>query len=455
MSPDDYPLAFRPPRVYVLKDVWANSAAARRARRVCEACPGAEVRTFTYSDLPDIVQQEGWDHFPKMGEMEKVPTVTPVLVLARFDAEAAGQDAKRMQAAYTGDGSYAFGVAAGANAFTFFCSGLDEIKPHPHHVCRPQWRLHQGRGCPHECAYCGLGGSLISYVNTEEYIERLADLVRRNPWQKTWLYDDVMDVLTFEPQMDTVGHLMRFFESTGDQYLILHTKSDRVQGLIDAGAPKNTIIVWSLAAPTQSRQIERGAGTTDGRIEAARQCQEAGMTIRYKFKPIVPVRNWREEMRYTIDLALSRTRPDNLSMTSLMWMDVDRLKRCIPEALLDPEFLRAAEDAAEGMKDLRTGPFPDDLRETIYRHCLAEIRARDESIPVTLSTESLEMWRSLGADLGFSPADYVCGCGAGATPWKRRLDTNPWRDARAAVTWDGQAPRQAKDRAAVAAEPAE
>ena len=444
MSASVPPLAFRPPRVYVLKDVWDVPDAARRAERVCDACPGAEARTFTYDDLPDIVVEEGWDKFPKMGTLEEVPPPIPVLTLAGFDKEAVERDAKRMQEAYRGDGGFPFGVAAGANAFTFFCSGLDELRLNPYHVCRPQWRLHQGRGCPHQCAYCALGGCLISYVNTDEYIERLADLLKRNPWQKTWLYDDVMDVPTFEPQLGTLGPLMRFFESTGDRYLIIHTKSDRVEGLIEAGAPKNTIVVWSLSGPTQSRKLEPMAGTAEGRVEAARRCQEAGIQIRYKFKPIAPVVNWREEGEYTVDLALRETKPDNLSMTSLMWMDVATLKACIPEALLDPTFVQAAEEANDEMKELRVRPFPDRKREEIYRHYLKAIRDRDASIPVTLSTESLSMWKKLGPELGFDPADYVCGCGAGATPGKRRLDTNPWQDAREARTWDGCVPDQVR-----------
>jgi spore photoproduct lyase len=432
-----HPLNFCPPRVYVLKDVWENPQAARRAERVAAACPGVDLRTFTYADLPDIVVDEGWDRSPRMGCLPEVPPPVPILGLFRFDEEAVSRDAARMQDAYTGTGSFPFRLAAGGGAFTFFCSGQSEMRPNPEHVCRPQWRLHQGRGCPHQCGYCGLGAFLVSHVNTEEYIERLSDLLRQNPWQKTWLYDDVMDVLTLEPQLDSLAPLMRFFESTGDRYLILHTKSDRVDSLIEAEAPANTIIAWSLSGPTQSREVEPLTGTTESRIEAARRCQEAGITIRYKFKPIVPVPNWRDEATYTVDLALATTRPDNLSLTFLMWMDVDALKKCIPEHLLDPEFLQAAEAAIDQMRGIHVGPFPDELRERVYRHYLAAIRARDTEIPVTICTESLDMWAEMGEDLGFTPGNYVCGCGAGATPNLRALSTSPWQDAQAAVKWDG------------------
>ena len=432
------PLGFRPPRVYVLKDVWEIPEAARRAERVAEACVGAELRSFRYDELPDIVVEEGWDRFGQMGGMDAVPPPIPVLGLFRFDREAVARDAARMRQAYTGKGGFPFELAAGGGAFTFFCSALSELRPNPEHVCRPQWRLHQGRGCPHQCAYCGLGGCLISHVNTEEYIARLGDLLRRNPWQKTWLYDDVMDVPTLEPQLDSLGPLMRFFEQTGDRYLIIHTKTDRAAAFLEADAPKHTIIAWSLSGPTQSRKLEPKTGTTEGRIEAARLCQAAGMTIRYKFKPIIPVRDWRAEAGYTVDLALSRTRPDNLSLTALMWMKVEALKQCMPVDLLDPDFVRAAEDAAEAMRDTRVAPFPHEKREEIYRHYLSEIRARDAEIPVTVCTDSLEMWRSMKDDLGVTPTTYVCGCGAGATPNLRALATSPWQDARTAAHWDGR-----------------
>ena len=445
MSTHESPL-FQPPRLYVLEDVWENPEAARRAERLIRSWPDVEVRTFSTPSLPDIVVEEGWDHFPRMGTLGTVPPPIPVLGLFRFDRDAVAADAARMREAYHGNGDFPFELAAGGGAFTFFCSrsrnfscaSMDEIRPNPEHVCRPQWRLHQGRGCPHQCAYCALGGCLISHLNTEEYIERLGDLLRRNPWQKTWLYDDVMDVLTLEPQLDSLGPLMRFFQSTKDRYLIVHTNSDRVQALLEAGAPENTIIAWSLTGPTQSRQLEALSGTTEGRIEAARRCQEAGITIRYKFKPIIPVVNWRAEADETVEMALGRTKPDNLSMTVLMWMDVTTLKSCIPVDLLDEACLNAAEEAAEDMAVSRVGPFPHSVREEIYRHYLATIRRRAPSIPVALSTESLDMWKRLGKMLGFTPATYVCGCGAGATPGRRSLETNPWQDAKAALTWDGE-----------------
>lgn len=438
MSATGLPLDFQPPRIYVLDQVWEKPQAARRAERVAAACPDADVRTFNFSDIADIAVEEGWDHCPRMGTLAKVPPPIPILTLFREDREEAVHLTASMRKVYKGTGGFPFDHIAGGHGFTFFCSGIKELHPNPEHVCRPQWRLHQGRGCPHQCAYCGLGGFLISCVNTEEYIDALAKLLQRNPWQKTWLYDDIMDVPTLEPQLDSLAPLMRFFKSTGDRYLIIHTKTDRAEAFLETGGPENTIIAWSLSGSTQSRLLEPKTGTTEGRIEAARRCQEEGITVRYKFKPIIPVPNWREEAEQAIGLALSRTRPDNLSLTMLMWMQVEQLRECIPADLIDPVFLQAAEEVKEEMRGLRFAPFPHHLREELYRHYLNVIRQRDPDIPVTICTESLEMWKSMAGDLGYNPSDYVCGCGAGATPDLERLETNPWIDARPAVHLDGR-----------------
>ena len=429
---------FAPPRIYVLQDVYGNPDAAKRADRICTSFPNAEVRRFTYADFPEIVKEEGWGTTPRMGELDHVPPPIPVLNLHRFDREAVARDTKKMQDAYDGPGSYRFHVVAGGQNFRYFSSGLGrQCRMNPQHVCRPGWRINLGAGCPHQCAYCGLGYSMISGINTDEYIEHLAKLIKQNPWQTTYLYDDVMDVLAIEPQWDTVPPLMRFFEKLGDRYLILHTKSDRAQALVEANAPKNTIIAWSLSAKTQSTKLEPMTGNTEQRIAAGRICQEAGMTVRFKFKPIIPVKGWREESAEMMERLFAEVRPDNLSMTTMVWFQLDAMKRCIPPDMLDPELLAMAEAAEPEMRDSKVGPFPDDAREIVYRHYLAEVRKHDAEVPVTISTESASMWKRMGSALGFTPANYVCGCGMNSNPGMKELDKNPWEVARDSRDWDG------------------
>jgi hypothetical protein len=116
-----------------------------------------------------------------------------------------------------------------------------------------------------------------------------------------------------------------------------------------------------------------------------------------------------------------RTRPDVISLAMFMWMDVAEMKR-----RLDPELLTAAEAAAELMADRRCQPFPPDVRVEVYEHYFREIRRHDAEVPVSLSTESPEVWKRLGPKLGCSPPTYVCGCGPNSTPGRKKLRCNPF-----------------------------
>ena len=175
-----------------------------------------------------------------------------------------------------------------------------------------------------------------------------------------------------------------------------HEKRPDVDWLLDLAHNGNMIIVWSLSGPTQSRKFEPVAGTTEERIEAARKAQEAGYTIRYKFKPIIPVREWREDAAYTIAEALSRTRPDVISLCVFMWLSFEEMSKCLDLDALVPEYVAAARAAAEELENERTRPFPPEVREEVYRFHYEQIRRHDRDVPVSISTESAGMWRQLG-----------------------------------------------------------
>ena len=272
---------------------------------------------------------------------------------------------------------------------------------------------------------------MVIGLNMSEYLQQLDHLIAANAWQLTYLVDDASDVLVYEPEMDLFSEMVRFFGTKEDRYLIAHTKSANVGFLESLPHNGKTIMCYSLSAKTQSTQLEKVAGTTDERIEAARKCQEWGMPIRFKFKPIIPVRGWREEAREMIRDLFEQTKPDNLSMTVIMWMRFEDMAKCINLDLLDPKYVDAARKAADAdWKHERLRPFPHDVRREIYEFYYREVRAIDAEVPLTLSTESLEMWRDLGPVLGVRPDSYTCGCGPCAVPGLRTLPSSPWKVAR-------------------------
>lgn len=420
-----------PPAVYIHESVMAQERYRRRVNRVLAALK-KPVAPVVYSDaeLPDLIQNRGLlqTRGKPMGSLKDIPD--PALLFNTFRFDRREQVAERAKAIEK-DG-FKLGTCRnallGTGAFHWFDANLATDEHKDDKVCRPCWRIHFQEGCVHKCLYCGFGGLLISMVNVEDFCEHLGTLIERHPWQTTYLLDDDADPPCLEPELGCLGYLMEYFGTLKDRYLIIHTKTWNTAWMRQVKHHGNTIIVWSLSGPTQSRLIEPNTGTTEQRIEAARLAQETGIQIRYKFKPIIPVKTWREEAAYTVRLLFEKTKPDVISLCCFMWMEVEEMKKRLPVDLLDPVYLKAAEESREEVQDTLAKPFPHWVRAEIYDHYLSEIR-RYSDVPVSLSTENWKMWGEFSKKLGMTPTNYVCGCGPQSTPGLRKLECHPFKAA--------------------------
>ena len=429
-----YPL--KPPAVYAHESVAGNPQYRARLERVVAALEEpVEPVIYADDDLPRIIAQENlFENCGIMGEMDEVPDPKLVFNTFRFD----GRRNERVEW-LTGQAQISPELATtllGYRPWTWANYNLEGDPARHDKVCRPCWRMHFQRGCAHKCSYCGLGCVLISAVNSDEWCDNLGRLIQAHPWQETYLLEDDADVPGLEPELGCLGEIIEWFGTLQDRYLIIHTKSWTSAWISDLRHSGNTIIVWSISGDTQSREIEPVCGTTGERIEAARVAQDAGYQVRYKFKPIVPVCNWREEATAAIDLVFENTSPDLISLCMYMWQDVATMKRRLPVELLDPWALEAAEEAGITPSDTRTAPFPDDVRAEVYLHYLREIRRHAPDLPVSLSTESFTMWKRLEAELGCTATNYVCGCGPNSTPGRACLTQHPFKIAAAGPQGD-------------------
>ncbi len=422
-----YPLD--PPAVFVHEDVMGSELWRQRAMGVVEALSKpVEPVVFADEQIPAMIDEGLLARRVPMGTLDEVHDPILLFNTFRFDGRFDERVEALRAAGLKADGG-PLRALLGYGAYNWANYNL-EGDPHRHDkVCRPCWRIHLQQGCLHKCLYCGFGGLLVSSVNVEEYCEHLGEIVRRHPWQTTFLLDDDADPPCLEPEHGVLGPLMEWFGTLDGRYLIIHTKTWNTEWTRDVDHKGNTIIVWSLSGPTQSRLLEPNTGTTAERIEAARVAQEAGIQIRYKFKPIVPVRRWREEAAEAVALLFERTRPDVISLCVFMWMDIEELLRRLPREELDPEFLQAAEESRDEVAGTRAKPFPHHVRQAIYEHYLAEIRKHDPDIPVSISTENFAMWKALGPKLGFTATNYVCGCGPQSTPGAMKLACHPFKVA--------------------------
>ncbi|HUU60066.1 MAG TPA: hypothetical protein VMZ50_11015 [Phycisphaerae bacterium] len=411
----------RPPAVYAHESVIADPRWEARLDRVVGAlAEPVEVQVYRDEDLPAMIRGGLLAARAPMGTLDPIPDPILLFNTFRFDGRRARREAELAGACQVW-GYHTAEALAGYGPFDWFPAGLPEDPRRAQKVCRPCWRAHFQNGCAHKCHYCGLGGLLVTMVNVEDYLERFDRLIAAHPWQETYLLEDDADVLCLEPELGCLGPILEHFGTLKGRYAILHTKSANVDWMLDLRHNGNTIIVWSLAGATQAERFEPVCGSTEERIDAARKVQAAGYTVRYKFKPIIPVRDWRRDAAEAVRMIFERTRPDVISLSVFMWMNVEEMKRRLDPSLLDPDCLAAAEHAAPEIGDAITAPFPPQVRAEIYEHYIREIRKHDPQVPISLSTESPEMWKRLGPRLGAEAWNYVCGCGPNSTPGRKKL----------------------------------
>ena len=262
-------------------------------------------------------------------------------------------------------------------------------------------------------------------------VGRLPAILDEHRWCKLWKYDNQTDTITFEPEYGASELMTGVFRGREDQFLLLYTKSDNVDHLLELEHGGRTIISWTISSETVAREIEKNSPSTSERIEAARKCQEAGYHVRARFSPIVPVKGWREEGARMIAEYLAKVRPDVITMDTLALLGYDRLCGCFDMELLDPVYVDACRELYEA--DQHPGKpywpagkqmFPHDLRLDILRFYVDEIRRHDQGVPISFCDETPEMWAEFTREeLGHGPGNYVCTCGPTSVPGNRLLRT--------------------------------
>ncbi len=216
--------------------------------------------------------------------------------------------------------------------------------------------------------------------------------------------------------------LVEYFAEREHQYLEIYAgKSDNVDFLLDLEHRGHTILQWSISGRTQTEAFEEKTASMEARIEAARRCQEAGYIVRFRFSPIIPVENWREENAELIRLIFERTKPDVISLCAFGWMDVDDARECLDFSLLDDEYVRAMAAAApfiraRGYTSGGGRPMPHDARVAMFDFVVDEIQRASPNTVIALCLETEEMWRAFEDKLSMTSDDYICNCGPMSTP---------------------------------------
>jgi len=405
-----------PVRVYYLDEVLEDPRMVARMERMVGAMqlPETGVQEFAREDVPSVIEdlQSAWS--PEMVFDEPWgPWARPVVFTVQDLEDTKPEYAEIVERLPEG----------GALSHVHQLLGhIDTARPYhereddwqKNFVCWPTKDFGTMSGCPHGCQYCGVGKSSFFTaigLNIEEFMEvAVPRTIAERPWQKCFrMIGWGADHIAWEPEYGVIDLYTRAL-AKHDRYGYFHSTSSNVEWLEDVEHRDRLIGIWSTTCESVARDIEPGSGPALDRITAAAKCEEMGIPVRFKFKPMIPVRNWREEYAEIIEQMCTLTNPESIGFCVVMWNTVESLAQLIDFNLLDPDYVQAAQDAAEEMRDVITGPFPHDVRAEIYHYLTEQVRRWDEDVLLYISTESREMWDEMADALGQRPESFFCGC---------------------------------------------
>ena len=413
-----------PPRVFVHKRVYENPKAVARMERMLEGLGNPPTEDVDEKDTDRVLQACGiTEDLPVQSGrvrqgIEKIDR-DPSFIFNTF----VWDDSKIKPVAKTYANPRARAIAramAGTGRGGIYgkrdtCDGTDPKRPY---VCQGGWSIHTLNGCVHRCNYCGLGYAVNFMLDLEEFTKELDRHFQERTTQKIYRYDLTSDYPCFEPEYGASETLGECF-ARNDRYLLVYTKSNNVDHLLDMPYKEHMPCYWTVATDTQTKTIERGTPTLDERLEAMRKCQQAGYVVRLGFSPIIPHKNWREEATIAVEKIFAAGEPDTIRLWVLAMTLADEADQLFGADNLDPWCRDEMHKHADEMGGKHSGPFPQHVRAEIYGHYLDEIRRISPRTPVNLCTEERAMWDMLADKLQMKPGKLYCCCGQFSVPRKK------------------------------------
>ena len=403
-----YPVS--PLEVFVLDRVKENPLAAARLERMLAALSPGTVADVGDAGLAEVFRQRGWNEGAKRTGQHRM-TTCPALIFNTFRWEAPEELDKRARRhpelrshMLLGQGPWTF------RDHTVLRRAYDT-------VCQSAWEIHCAFGCLHACDYCHVPPFFNIMLDLEQLARHVRAFGDTIPEQKLYKFDNYTDTITLEPEYGASAIMVRTFADWPGRYLLLYTKSDNVDHLLDLEHNGHTLISWSLGCATVAAEIEKGTPSADERIRAIEKCQNAGYRVRVRISPICPVEHWREEYAEMLERLLMQTAPEVISIDVIGWMDAAQMLDALDVELFESAYAETVRQLArEGVKTNGKHLFPHEMRAEILRFVLEQVRRIRPEQPVSLCNETTAMWRELGPLIHMAPEHYVCCCGPDSVP---------------------------------------
>lgn len=269
--------------------------------------------------------------------------------------------------------------------------------------CGMFWELRWAYGCPFDCSYCYLRGTMRGrmkpqFVRTELVLQALdeafANIKMPVIFNSGELSDSLMNPQLMKPIVD------KFEEQQKHKIYLLSKCGFQNVGFLIEQPRKQVICGWSINVPEIAKRWEKAAALPEHRIEAAALVKEAGYDTRIRIDPIFPIKDWQILYSDLLTKIFEKLTPDRIILGTPrgLWKTI----KYAQEANTNMEWVQFfADDSGWGKK------LAFDQRREIYQFFYDKLKS--EGYPqskMSLCKETLDMWRAVGQNTNAK----ICHC---------------------------------------------
>lgn len=173
--------------------------------------------------------------------------------------------------------------------------------------------------CIYDCEYCYLqgmypSGNIVIFVNQEDFIDSVMDMLRIHPVYLCLSYDT--DMLALESLTGFTARWIELARSNPDLKIEIRTKSAFDISLLPTPTD-NIIFAYTMSPDEIVRNYEHFTPSLDSRITAARRVLNTPARLRLCFDPIVYTPDYLDKYKNMFDKVFNQLDPDKISDVSI------------------------------------------------------------------------------------------------------------------------------------------
>jgi spore photoproduct lyase len=264
-------------------------------------------------------------------------------------------------------------------------------------VCPHFLELKWATGCPYNCSWCYLKGTLRfsprrARPDVKDF-NKVAEHVRTFLQEVEWCEEllnsgEIADSLMWEKtEAPFSKSIVPLFSAQRRHRVLLVSKSNNIHHLLANEYQDCAVTSFSFNADVVAQRFERGAPTVGQRIEAARKLSQAGYEVRIRIDPMIPVPRWERHYQELIDQMFSAFTPARVTLGSLRGL------QSTINGASDRSWVKYLSDRSNWGRRIDRN-----IRFWMYQKVIEYLKQRYEYTEVGLCKETLEIWHRLGMD---------------------------------------------------------